>query len=158
MIMELKIGDRVTIKSHRWYERNKGSHDQIRFQNGPNFVSGMVRYCGCRATVISFYDSNPNYLKLDIDNGRYNWHPDMFEDTIIEEAPIFRPFIAPTQEEIARAERKFRDDLAKAFRPMIGCQIGDIPKEVTVTVGVDLDKDKIDLVGNNSLTIKKLDV
>lgn len=73
--MKHKVGDRVRIKSREWYENNKNICGDI-FCGDTLFLSAMHRYCGNVATITSV----GGIYRLDIDNSKWGWSDEMFED------------------------------------------------------------------------------
>ena len=73
--MKHKVGDKVRIKSREWYEKNKNISGEI-FCGGTLFISAMHRYCGNVATIISV----GGIYRLDIDNTKFGWSDEMFEN------------------------------------------------------------------------------
>ena len=73
--MKHKVGDKVRIKSREWYEKNKNISGDI-FCGDTLFISAMHRYCGNVATIISV----DGIYRLDIDNTKFGWSDEMFED------------------------------------------------------------------------------
>lgn len=67
--MELKVGDKVKIKSKEWYNANKDKDGDIT-KLSPTFVESMAAFCGCIATVRHV---NKTYCYLDIDRGDFGW-------------------------------------------------------------------------------------
>lgn len=74
--MKYKVGDKVRIKSRKWYEANKGSNGRSEF-NGLGFLDAMVKFCGKEATIIQS-DRDGTYL-LDIGD-TYWFNDEMLED------------------------------------------------------------------------------
>lgn len=74
--MKYKVGDKVTIKSREWYEKNKDGSGDINC--GENFfMKDMAQYTGRNAVVTMVYN---HCYDIDIDNGRWSWTGEMFED------------------------------------------------------------------------------
>lgn len=76
--MKYKIGDKVRIKSINWYNINKQKHGEIEFvDNDTAFIEPMSQYCGKLATITKI--NNLTY-SIDIDNNKFFWTDEMFED------------------------------------------------------------------------------
>ena len=73
--MKHKVGDKVKIKSREWYEKNKNIHGDI-YCGDTRFIADMHRYCCNIATITSV----GIIYRLDIDNGKWGWTDEMFED------------------------------------------------------------------------------
>ena len=72
--MQYKVGDKVRIKSFKWYLKNKKDDDTI---DVPClFVYGMRNYCGKTATIVKITISN-NY-NINLDSYCYTWSEQMF--------------------------------------------------------------------------------
>ena len=80
-----KVGDKVTIKSKEWFEKNKKNlfnhpsekqYDYVKCGDF-NMVSGQTEYCGKEATILSSYYG---CYYLDIDNMYWLWNDLMLED------------------------------------------------------------------------------
>jgi len=81
--MKYKVGDKVKIKSKKWYEKNKDEYGYV--DCGSNaFIPSMVAYCGMPAVITRI----PFGYKVDIDNGIYEWTDEMFEDGNAEEGHL----------------------------------------------------------------------
>jgi len=73
-IRELKVGDKVKVKSLAWYNINKDEENKIPI--GPTFVSGMSKYCGRVFTIENISYNNHVYLR---EEHAFTWHIDFFE-------------------------------------------------------------------------------
>ena len=77
--MKYKVGDKVRIKSIDWYNQNKDKDGFLILENSMViFLPYMVRYLGKFATITSIEDMG---YKIDIDDGRYLWTDEMFDET-----------------------------------------------------------------------------
>lgn len=81
--MKYKVGDKVKIKSVKWYNANYMTI--INTDGCFLFNKEMTQYCGKEATIMSVIENGPNivptlYYKLDIDDRLHNWQNYMFED------------------------------------------------------------------------------
>lgn len=85
--MEHKIGDKVTIRSLEWYNKNKDEDGKVA-AGSQSFVKDMSKYCGMQATIISDYGYGC-YL-IDIDKSQWSWTDEMFEEQL--EKQTFKPF------------------------------------------------------------------
>ena len=77
--MKYKVGDKIKIKSLKWYNENKDEYGDV--DSGEKefeFVKSMVEHCGKVATIISRCES---FYRLNIDKGFYRWSDNMFEET-----------------------------------------------------------------------------
>ena len=85
--MKYKVGDKVRIKSKDWYLNNKDEDGYV-FLGKDTFVDDMAEYCGMEAKIAAFNDREDKYT-IDIDNGKWVWADEMFEDSTlhIEEKP-----------------------------------------------------------------------
>lgn len=80
--MNYKIGDKVKIKSINWYNTNKQKYGEIEFANNDTaFVEPMSQYCGKLATITKVNNST---YSIDIDNNKFFWTDEMFEDITID--------------------------------------------------------------------------
>lgn len=77
---ELKIGDKVRVKSIEWYNENKDENGNIYFQGVP-FNKYMALLCGKEVIIREISDS---YYLIDEPSLRV-WTDEMFEDGVIEE-------------------------------------------------------------------------
>ncbi|MFA5433675.1 MAG: hypothetical protein WC319_12500 [Candidatus Paceibacterota bacterium] len=81
--MKYKVGDKVKIKSKKWYKNEKDEYGNV--DCGSNaFIPSMVAYCGMPAVITRI----PFGYKVDIDNGIYEWTDEMFEDGNAEEGHL----------------------------------------------------------------------
>lgn len=75
--MKHKIGDKVRIKSREWYDNNEGKDaDGDILCGGIYFDHDMRPYCGKSATITDVAGT----YSIDIDNGKWSWTDEMFED------------------------------------------------------------------------------
>lgn len=80
-----EIGDTIRIKSYDWYIQNKNSENDV-ISTIPIFDWKQSKYCGKEAKITSV--KKAEYMKnkyiilytLDIDNGKWNWSEDMFDE------------------------------------------------------------------------------
>ena len=79
--MKYKVGDKVKIKSIKWYYYNKNFDDKVQLSY-EYFVSEMSKHCGDILTIESI--SEPFYY-LKEDSDKYRWTDEMFEDDLIQE-------------------------------------------------------------------------
>ena len=81
MLLNIKVGDIVKIKSLEWYNDScKNCKIEI---DGVLFNPDMCKYCG--KTSIITAESNGHYI-LSIDSSRWFWYDWMFEDDYSNEA------------------------------------------------------------------------
>lgn len=73
--MKHKVGDRVRIKSREWYEKNKNISGDI-LCGETFFTDSMFNYCVEIATITR---AGKTY-KIDIDDNKFYWTDEMFED------------------------------------------------------------------------------
>lgn len=90
--MELKVGDKVRVKSLEWYNENKDNKGYI--LTIPSFIPEMSSFCGREGVVTELNGSKS--CKIDIDGSAFWWSFDALElvdkkSNIIEEiAEIIR--------------------------------------------------------------------
>lgn len=75
--MKYKVGDKVRIKSRKWYDANKGSCGEV--STSTNFLKSMIIFCGKEAVVTDIFD---DCYSLNIDDGDYSWDDEMLEDPL----------------------------------------------------------------------------
>ena len=76
----LKEGDKVRVKSLRWYDENKRVYygvDNGVHTEGNTFVSDMKIYCGQEATITR-YESDQAF-RIDLDDDQWWWTIGMVE-------------------------------------------------------------------------------
>lgn len=139
--MKYKVGDKVRIKSLEWYEKYHDCYGRVGV-GSESFVSDMVEYCGKEAIVKRV---NETSYKIDIDGQYYNWSEGMFED----ENPfcvIGGRIVLPDYDKMLRekAHKELCEHVLKWSWP--------------VTQPLQIKTTKIDLIGRELLTIKKLNV
>lgn len=83
--MKHKVGDKVRVKSLDWYNANKNQIGQIQCLSNV-FVEGMSKLCGKLVTINSI--TKHGYY---IDEYKYNWSDDMFEEDMNNEIRIEVP-------------------------------------------------------------------
>ena len=86
--MKYKVGDKVRIKSLKWYNSaNKDEFGSIRNDESYFiFLELMVKYAGKEAIIT---EKNESYYSIDIDRGRFAWDDWMFEEVFYgKEKPI----------------------------------------------------------------------
>ena len=100
--MKYKIGDKVRVKSLRWYNENKDKYGYV--QCGyKDFTENMRKYCGDVVTISGFYYSSfydfTTYNIAEEDDYSYAWSDDMFEglaeDTI--QPVVFENIVFPNE-------------------------------------------------------------
>lgn len=74
--MKYNAGDKVTIKSREWYEKNKDRYGDVSCGK-TLFMELMAEYAGLSSVVTQV--SSYSY-SLDIDGERWCWTDEMFED------------------------------------------------------------------------------
>lgn len=139
--MKYKAGDKVRIKSLEWYEKHHDCHGCVGV-GSEAFVSSMVEYCGKEAIIKRV---NKTSYKIDIDGQYYNWSEGMFED----ENPfcvIGGRIVLPDYDKmlLEKAHKELCEHVLKWSWP--------------VTQPLQIKTTKIDLIGRELLTIKKLNV
>ena len=87
--LELKLGQKVTIKSLDWYNSNKDKNGVIKL-TAETFVEDMVEYCGKTATIVDVFkdldgESNTTMYRIDLDERGWNWTEEMFEPEVVED-------------------------------------------------------------------------
>lgn len=139
--MKYKAGDKVRIKSLEWYEKHRDYRGCVGV-GSEAFVSSMVEYCGKEAIITRV---NKTSYKIDIDGQYHNWSEGMFED----ENPfcvIGGRIVLPDYDKMLRekAHKELCEHVLKWSWP--------------VTQPLQIKTTKIDLIGRELLTIKKLNV
>lgn len=80
--MKYKIGDKVRVKSLKWYNKNKDANGTVHVPFG--FIKEMAQYCG-KEFIITQVLSNGGYL---LKNALYTFSDEMLEDAnIVLEIP-----------------------------------------------------------------------
>ena len=75
--MKYKIGDKVKVKSHEWYEENANYISEVECGNTV-FIPDMECYCGSTVTIMKRFSHIKCYA-IEEDNGVYYWNDEMFE-------------------------------------------------------------------------------
>ena len=78
MDLKYKIGDKVKVKSHEWYEDNANYLSEIECGNTV-FIPDMKCYCGTTVTIMKRF-SHIKCYSIEEDNGVHYWSDEMFED------------------------------------------------------------------------------
>jgi len=80
---EIKCGDKVRVKSLRWYNRaKKNEYGDINLGDNYFFSADMVQYCG---EVFTVREANPNRDSYSLDDDmEFGWHRWMLEDKVAE--------------------------------------------------------------------------
>lgn len=78
MDLKYKIGDKVKVKSHEWYEDNANYLSEIECGNTV-FIPDMKCYCGTTVTIMKRFSHIKCYA-IEEDNGVHYWSDEMFED------------------------------------------------------------------------------
>ena len=85
---DLKIGDRLRVRSKEWYDSNKGYYAQVTSVGTRNlhydiFSYDMAYFCGKEVTVSELTElANSGYnevISIEEDDQEYQWHIWMFE-------------------------------------------------------------------------------
>lgn len=84
--MKYKVGDKVKIKSIRWYNKNKNGKVNMGILGG-TLVPQMTEYLGKYATITRV-DAYIPAVHIDIDKGKYCWQEWMFEDKEVKKDAI----------------------------------------------------------------------
>ena len=77
MDLKYKIGDKVKVKSHEWYEDNANYISEIECGNTV-FIPDMKCYCGTTVTIMKRF-SHIKCYSIEEDNGVHYWSDEMFE-------------------------------------------------------------------------------
>ena len=77
MDLKYKIGDKVKVKSHEWYEDNANYLSEIECGNTV-FIPDMKCYCGTTVTIMKRF-SHIKCYSIEEDNGVHYWSDEMFE-------------------------------------------------------------------------------
>jgi hypothetical protein len=78
MDMKYKVGDKVKVKSHEWYEDNANNICEVECGNTV-FIPYMECYCGSIVTISKLFYHIGCYA-IEEDNGVHYWSDEMFED------------------------------------------------------------------------------
>jgi hypothetical protein len=78
MDLKYKIGDKVKVKSHEWYEDNANYISEIECGNTV-FIPDMKCYCGTTVTIMKRFSHIKCYA-IKEDNGVHYWNDEMFEN------------------------------------------------------------------------------
>ena len=138
--MKYKVGDKVRIKSLEWHKKHRDYLGHV-YIGSEVFASGMVEYCGKEAMI---KELNETSYKIDIDDQYWNWSDGMFED----ENPlsiIGGRIVLPDYEMLSKKTHK---ELCEHV----------LEWSWPVTQPLQTKTTKIDLIGRELLTIKKLNV
>lgn len=85
--MKYKVGDKVRIKTKEWYDKNKDSDGNVKTRTNCVTVA-MSKYCGMEAIVTQCgFGSTGTDCTIDIDNGRWCWPIESFDDLYNIEKP-----------------------------------------------------------------------
>lgn len=86
--MLYKVGDKVRVKSLKWYNANRDREENINLidttDSQYNFIEPMSGFCG-KIVTITGCSGNKGYYDVLEDNGEYFWTDEMFEGTIKED-------------------------------------------------------------------------
>ena len=77
MDLKYKIGDKVKVKSHEWYEDNANYLSEIECGNTV-FIPDMKCYCGTTVTIMKRF-SHIKCYSIEEDNCVHYWSDEMFE-------------------------------------------------------------------------------
>ena len=80
--MKYNVGDKIRVKSLKWYYENKNIHGDVLFDNAV-FVGGQSLYCGCELTICLVTDDRYNVIEND-----YYWTDDMIECKVEEDIKL----------------------------------------------------------------------
>lgn len=75
--MKYKVGDKVKVKSHEWYEENANYISEVECGNTV-FIPYMESYCGSIVTIAQTFNHIKCYV-IEEDNGVHYWSDEMFE-------------------------------------------------------------------------------
>ena len=75
--MKYKVGDKVKVKSHEWYEENANYISEVECGNTV-FIPYMESYCGSIVTISQTFNHIKCYA-IEEDNGVHYWSDEMFE-------------------------------------------------------------------------------
>lgn len=78
--MKYKVGDKVKVKSHEWYEDNANNIGEVECGNTV-FIPYMENYCGSIVTIAQTFN-HINCYAIEEDNGVHYWSDEMFEYSI----------------------------------------------------------------------------
>ena len=78
MDMKYKVGDKVKVKSHEWYEENANYISEVECGNTV-FIPYMKSYCGTTVTISKLFNHIGCYA-IEEDNEVHYWSDEMFED------------------------------------------------------------------------------
>ena len=72
--MKYKVGDKVVVKSRKWYDKNKDENGNVQM-NFDDFVGPMAELCGKTVTISEIINGRYRIKEMCLD-----WYDDMFED------------------------------------------------------------------------------
>lgn len=78
--MKYKIGDKVRIKSFKWYNRKKNENGNI-YCGAYVMTQAMAIYCGKQAIITEVLKDG---YRINLDRNRWCWTDEMFEEESIE--------------------------------------------------------------------------
>jgi hypothetical protein len=89
--MKYKVGDKVRVKSEKWWMDNAVMDDAATFMYGEpfpyikcgkeSFLEDMVPYTGAVATIEGV--SPFGEYEINLDEGEWSWTDEMFEDGVL---------------------------------------------------------------------------
>lgn len=79
--MKYKVGDKVRIKSKKWYrDSDKDRHGNVMFPDGMCFNKNMAKFCG-KVGIINFVIGG-SWYKINLDFDKWFWTEDCFEEAV----------------------------------------------------------------------------
>ena len=72
--MKYKVGDKVKIKSIKWYNKNKDVNGTVNVPKG--FTMLMAKYCALIAVIVK---ADNNEYRINLDKAFFSWSDEMFE-------------------------------------------------------------------------------
>lgn len=75
---DLNVGDKVKIKSKKWYDKNKDLYGTIHIS--PGFIDEMSSLCGCVVTILyKRYNNHFDKYTYMVEGSIYAWTEEFFE-------------------------------------------------------------------------------
>ena len=99
--MKYKVGDKVKVKSQKWYDDNANYISEIECGNTV-FIPDMKCYCGSTVTIMKRFSHIKCYA-IEEDNGVHYWNDEMFEcedESDMKEFNIKDEIIVPDNYEV----------------------------------------------------------
>lgn len=145
---KLQKGDVVRIKSIEWYE--KFNQNGIIFFGRSTFNKNMSEYCGQLATIEEIRENF--WIKVDIDEGRFFWNSEFFEEEPISKRLDEKSF-RNRDEEISNEETsKIEEDKVIFVKKKRGRKPGSKNKPKVIKEKLDNNQEENNI--DNSFILK----